>query len=252
MSATNSPSNTQPVLSPSKSALELHHIKWPTLLPFHSSNVANPSIRWRLGSRLVVPGVGLFSKFWMTVANTSTVHNATVFHNALDVNYRSNKQSMLTTPQDVLPTATDSLISVAAESRESECTSATPNGRRPLITYSNHASCLDDPLMWGALIPFKWQFNSDRHRWSAAAAEVCFSKPWHSIFFSLGKTFPIIRGDGNCIFGYIGNVNSKYFIKEFTNQRWSTRSVSCPMVNGCTSFPKAKLFHGRTIAIQNF
>jgi len=50
--------------------------------------------------------------------------------------------------------------------------------------------------MWGALLPFRWQFNSNHHRWSAAAQEVCFTGDLHSLFFSLGKTFPIIRGKG--------------------------------------------------------
>lgn len=50
--------------------------------------------------------------------------------------------------------------------------------------------------MWGALLPLRWQFNSNRHRWSAAAAEICFAGRLHALFFSLGKTFPIIRGEG--------------------------------------------------------
>ena len=148
---------------------------WPKLLIVDSPNIANPSIKWRLGSRFVVPTVGLFSKFWMTLANNSTVHNAAVLYEALNQNYLASRST------------TKAWFS-------SQSTIITP--RRPLITYSNHASCLDDPLMWGALLPLKWQFNSDRHRWSGAAAEVCFSKKWHSMFFSLGKTFPIIRGEG--------------------------------------------------------
>lgn len=159
--------------SPTSAALE--HIvttKWPKLLLVDSPNVANPSIRWRLGSRFVVPTVGLFSKFWMNLANSSTVHHAAILYEALNQNY------------------------LASRSTRQWFAGARSLDRRPLITYSNHASCLDDPLMWGALIPLKWQLNSDRHRWSGAAAEVCFSKKWHSMFFSLGKTFPIIRGEG--------------------------------------------------------
>ena len=154
--------------------------RWPKLLTLDSANVANPSLKWRLGSRFVVPSVGLFSSAWMNLANSSTVHHAAVLYEALNQNY---------------------LASRATRARSSSFwffsnNSSSQIERRPLLTYSNHASCLDDPLMWGALIPLRWQFNSDRHRWSGAAAEVCFSKRWHSIFFSLGKTFPIIRGEG--------------------------------------------------------
>ena len=69
--------------------------------------------------------------------------------------------------------------------------------RAPLITLSNHISCIDDPVLWGALLPFSYYyFKTDSVRWSAAAVDICFSKPWHSTFFALGKTFPIIRGVG--------------------------------------------------------
>lgn len=67
----------------------------------------------------------------------------------------------------------------------------------PLITYSNHISCLDDPILWGALFPFNYySTRTDVIRWSAAAVDICFSKPWHSTFFCLGKSFPIVRGIG--------------------------------------------------------
>ena len=149
--------------------------QWPSLLSLEGTCVSNPSFRWRLGSRFVVPTVGLVSKFWMQVANNSVVHNAAILYEALNQNYLASRASSRWIFRD--PYAV----------------------RRPLITYSNHSSCLDDPLMWGSLIPLKWQFNSDRHRWSGAAEEVCFSKYWHKLFFSLGKTFPIIRGEGKRI-----------------------------------------------------
>lgn len=72
-----------------------------------------------------------------------------------------------------------------------------PKQEAPLLTYSNHISCIDDPILWGSLLPFSYYTtNTKSIRWSAAAVEICFSKPWHSTFFSLGKTFPIIRGIG--------------------------------------------------------
>lgn len=80
---------------------------------------------------------------------------------------------------------------------QQHCTHNDDVKRAPLITFSNHISCIDDPILWGTLLPFNYySTNTDSVRWSAAAVDICFSKPWHSTFFSLGKTFPIIRGIG--------------------------------------------------------
>lgn len=69
--------------------------------------------------------------------------------------------------------------------------------RSPLLTFSNHISCIDDPILWASLLPLTYySTNTNSVRWTAAAVEICFSKPWHSALFSLGKTFPIIRGAG--------------------------------------------------------
>lgn len=70
-------------------------------------------------------------------------------------------------------------------------------GKSPLLTLSNHISCIDDPVLWASLLPLTYYSRkTDAIRWSAAAVEICFSKPWHSTFFALGKTFPVIRGMG--------------------------------------------------------
>jgi monolysocardiolipin acyltransferase len=132
--------------------------EWPTLLTLN--NKFNKSrLKWKLGSKIVVPTIGLLSKLWTDLLNKSHVKNHFILLETLSKHYNNNH-------------------------------------KKPLITISNHSSCMDDPLMWGTLIPFKWQFNSGRHRWSAAAQEVCFTTQLHSLFFSLGKTFPIIRGNG--------------------------------------------------------
>ncbi len=69
---------------------------------------------------------------------------------------------------------------------------------RPLITVSNHDSCIDDPLIFGSLMPVSSFLKPDspQYRWAVGAKEVCFSNPKHSLFFRLGKVLPIIRGNG--------------------------------------------------------
>jgi len=63
-----------------------------------------------------------------------------------------------------------------------------PRGK-PLITVSNHDSCIDDPLLFGAILPTKYFFDFDKKyfRWSLGAKEVCFSKPSHSLFMRAGQ-----------------------------------------------------------------
>lgn len=68
-----------------------------------------------------------------------------------------------------------------------------PSGQ-PLVTVSNHTSCIDDPLMWG-LLPTKVSLR-EQMRWIPAAKEICFSNKLLSTVFSLGRLVPVIRGDG--------------------------------------------------------
>lgn len=130
--------------------------RWPSWLLPMKKPITKPKIVWKFGSSITVPMVGLLSRFWTTCLNTTTVHNHHVFLNVTNQHYRDNK--------------------------------------KPLITICNHTSCIDDPLVWGALLPWKWHLNSDRQRWSAAAEEICFSKTSHAVFFAFGKTFPVVRG----------------------------------------------------------
>eukprot|EP00048_Salpingoeca_helianthica_P006245 m.96264 g.96264 ORF g.96264 m.96264 type:complete len:288 (+) comp13931_c0_seq3:1705-2568(+) len=64
-----------------------------------------------------------------------------------------------------------------------------------IISVSNHPSCLDDPLNWGVLPPSVW-LNRRRVRWSLGGDNICFSRPSHALFFTLGQTIPVRRGIG--------------------------------------------------------
>ena len=69
----------------------------------------------------------------------------------------------------------------------------------PLITISNHTSCMDDPLMFGD-IPFRLvpllKGDTRTTRWLLGARELCFTKLWHSVFFSWTGVVPTVRGYG--------------------------------------------------------
>ncbi|KAK5967188.1 Tafazzin [Trichostrongylus colubriformis] len=67
---------------------------------------------------------------------------------------------------------------------------------RPLITISNHRSNIDDPLMWSFITTPEMCRNIDRHRYTLAAHNICFTKPLHTRFFSLGRCVPCVRGEG--------------------------------------------------------
>lgn len=63
----------------------------------------------------------------------------------------------------------------------------------PLITVSNHHSCLDDFILFGSLFSLSELTKVEKFRWTLTAVDICFKNPLHSYFFSWGKGIPIWR-----------------------------------------------------------
>lgn len=146
-------------------------------------------IRSPLCSKLVLQFIGSWAYLLAHVLNKSKVYNHDVFNREL------RKLEAYNLSHDKPGDASSTVKSNELAQSTTGCTHH--DAPKPLITLSNHISCIDDPVLWAVLLPFNYYFTkTDSVRWSAAAVDICFSKSWHSAFFSLGKTFPIIRGIG--------------------------------------------------------
>ncbi|KAJ1531135.1 hypothetical protein HK096_008075, partial [Nowakowskiella sp. JEL0078] len=76
-------------------------------------------------------------------------------------------------------------------------------GDRPLITYSNHNSLLDDPVfgsvtqLTGLFSLLPWDvLNPQKIRWTLGSRRICFSSTPTALFFRAGKAFPTSDGEG--------------------------------------------------------
>ncbi|CAL8094024.1 unnamed protein product [Orchesella dallaii] len=111
---------------------------------------------WRIKSQITIFLVGVAGKTLLTVFNRAKVHNKEVLVDAV-----------FKRPSGV-----------------------------PLITVANHESCMDDPALIGLALSPMQLMDQKKMRWSLAAHDICFTKPLHASFFSLGKCVPIVRGMG--------------------------------------------------------
>ncbi|KAF9320785.1 hypothetical protein BG003_004772 [Podila horticola] len=71
-----------------------------------------------------------------------------------------------------------------------------PKRTRSILTVTNHASTVDDPLLWGTL-PWKCYLSPSRTiRYALGAQELCYPNKTIGAFFQCGQVVPIVRGNG--------------------------------------------------------
>ncbi|KAH8918332.1 acyltransferase-domain-containing protein [Atractiella rhizophila] len=70
-----------------------------------------------------------------------------------------------------------------------------PKRTRGVLTFANHRSVVDDPLIWGVL-PKDHYRESRRIRWTLGASDICFTNPVFRRFFTEGQVIETFRGNG--------------------------------------------------------
>lgn len=66
---------------------------------------------------------------------------------------------------------------------------------RGIVTYANHISVLDEPIMWGAL-PSSYFWDRRTVRWSLGASDIIFKNELYRWFFRQGQTLEVFRDRG--------------------------------------------------------
>ncbi|MDI1489043.1 MAG: Lyso-phosphatidylcholine acyltransferase [Ramalina farinacea] len=101
-----------------------------------------PSLPWRIGSVIVMGGIGTLVRTFMNIPNTQRAHGLDRFLDLVDdrEDVGKRKRGLITAP-----------------------------------THTLHLRRMDDPFIWGVL-PLRYHFNPSNHRWSLASYDICFNK----------------------------------------------------------------------------
>uniref|UniRef100_A0A7S2NY36 Tafazzin family protein n=1 Tax=Leptocylindrus danicus TaxID=163516 RepID=A0A7S2NY36_9STRA len=71
-----------------------------------------------------------------------------------------------------------------------------PGSNKAVITVSNHNSTIDDPVLFGLLLPWDLKLRPMKIRWTLCSQEICFKNPAIAAMFGAGKVLPIRRQGG--------------------------------------------------------